>query len=188
MNDLTCPRGGFVAVPPSLSARLHHAAYVSADPERTRHFYEDVLGIPLTAFWIEREMLGGVEHVFSLASYELADGAALSFFHFADPALQRQHAAARQGLFVHLALHVDRVDQDALRRRLDAGGIAFLAFDHGYAHSLYVEDPDGQTIELCCEPDTIEVIKAEQRATAHDALQRWQAGERTVNNLLGRVV
>lgn len=169
-----------------LSAKLNHAAYVSADPERTRRFYEDCLGIPLTGFWIEREVLGGVEHEFGLASYELTDGSTLSFFNFADPALQKRYTAKKQGLFVHLAITVDRATQDALRARLDAAGIAFMAFDHGYAHSLYVEDPDGQTIELCCEPAAIEAVRSEQRASAHDALRRWQAGDRTVTNLIAR--
>ena len=37
----------------ALPLRLHHNAYVCADPERTRHFYEDILGLPLLATWIE---------------------------------------------------------------------------------------------------------------------------------------
>ncbi len=168
------------------SIRMHHSAYVSADPERTRIFYEDVLGIPLSGFWIERETLGGVEHEFGLALYGLADGTALSFFHFADPVLQAQHSAKKQGLFVHLALKVDRDAQDVLRQRLADAGIDAMEFDHGYVRSLYVEDPDGQTIEICVEPEAAEGAEEAQRAAAHDALRRWQAGDRTVNNLMIR--
>lgn len=168
------------------SARLHHTAYVSADPERTRHFYEDVLGIPLTGFWIERETLGGVEHEFGLALYGLADGSCLSFFNFADPALQQQHAAKKQGLFVHLALEVEQEEQEILQRRFDEAGIPVMEFDHGYVRSLYVEDPDGQTIEICVEPEEMKDTGPERRAAARDALRRWQAGDRTVNNLLSR--
>ena len=46
------------------SIRMHHSAYVSADPERTRVFYEDIIGLPLSGFWIENETLGGVVHEF----------------------------------------------------------------------------------------------------------------------------
>ena len=166
--------------------RFHHAAYVSSDQERTRHFYEDILGIALSGFWIEHEIIGGVAHEFSLALYELDDGSALSFFNFADPALQRQYAAHRQGLFVHLALKVDRDLQDQLRSRLSEAGIECSAFDHGYAHSLYVEDPDGQTLEFAVEPEQLDSIKVHQRAAAHDALRRWRAGDRTLNNMLTR--
>ena len=167
-------------------ARLHHTAYVCADQERTRYFYEDVLGIPLTGFWIERETLGGVVHEFSLALYGLADGSALSFFNFADPALQEQHAAKKQGLFVHLALQADRAQQDTLRARLEKAGFQAMAFDHGYARSLYIEDPDGQTLEFCEEPEGLASATERQRATAHDALRRWQAGDRTINYHLDR--
>ncbi|GAA0733562.1 VOC family protein [Sphingomonas sp. ABOLD] len=166
-----------------LPARLHHAAYVSSDHERTRHFYEDVLGLPLTDFWIEREVLGGVPHAFGLASYGLADGSSLSFFHFADAELQARYAAKRQGLFVHLALKIAPEQQAALRERLEKAGIPAMAFHHGYARSLYVEDPDGQTIELCVDPDH---PGADTREAPRDALTRWLAGDRTVNNHLPR--
>jgi catechol 2,3-dioxygenase-like lactoylglutathione lyase family enzyme len=166
-----------------LPARLHHAAHVSSDHERTRHFYEDILGIPLTDFWIEREVLGGVEHAFGLASYGLADGSALSFFHFADPELQARYAAKPQGLFVHLALKIAPEQQDALRDRLKAAGIPAMEFHHGYARSLYVEDPDGQTLELCVDP---EHHGQDARESARDALTRWLAGDRATNNHLAR--
>ncbi|MGK6324408.1 VOC family protein [Sphingomonas sp. DT-51] len=166
-----------------LPARLHHAAYVSADHERTRHFYEEVLGIPLTDFWIERETLGGVEHEFALASYGLADGSSLSFFNFADPTLQAQHAAKRQGLFVHLALKIQPEQQAALHGRLAAAGIPAMEFHHGYAKSLYVEDPDGQMIELCVDPDH---HGGDAKEDAHRGLARWLAGDRTPNNHLAR--
>lgn len=169
-----------------LPARFHHTAYVCADQERTRHFYEDVLGIPLIGFWIECEILGGVVHQFSLALYGLSDGRALSFFNFADAEPQERNAAKKQGLFVHLALQVDRVRQDALRTRLEEAGFKTMAFDHGYARSLYVEDPDGQTLEFCEEPEGMDGVRADQRASAHDALRRWQAGDRTINNVLAR--
>jgi glyoxylase I family protein len=168
-------------------ARLHHTAYVSADQERTRHFYEDVLGIPLTGFWIERETLGGVVHEFSLALYGLANGCALSFLNFADPELQERNTAKKQGLFVHLALQANQEEQEALRGRLEAAGYGAMEFDHGYARSLYVEDPDGQMLEFCDEPEGVEAVTERQRASAHDALRRWQAGDRTINNDLDRL-
>jgi hypothetical protein len=34
--------------------RLHHAAWVTRDQEATRHFYEDIIGLPLVATWAER--------------------------------------------------------------------------------------------------------------------------------------
>ena len=34
-------------------ARLHHNNFYTSDLEATRHFYEDVAGLPLKVFWIE---------------------------------------------------------------------------------------------------------------------------------------
>ncbi|HEX9807419.1 MAG TPA: VOC family protein, partial [Alteraurantiacibacter sp.] len=34
-----------------LPSRLHHTAYVTEDLEATRAFYEDVIGLPLSATW-----------------------------------------------------------------------------------------------------------------------------------------
>ena len=31
--------------------RLQHNAYVTRDQEATRHFYEDIIGMPLVATW-----------------------------------------------------------------------------------------------------------------------------------------
>ena len=38
---------------PKLPQRLHHNARVVKDHERTRHFYEDIVGMPLLATWSE---------------------------------------------------------------------------------------------------------------------------------------
>jgi catechol 2,3-dioxygenase-like lactoylglutathione lyase family enzyme len=51
-----------------LPSRVHHHAWVVEDQARTRHFYEDVLGLPLVATWCEVEELrshrpGSLEHI-----------------------------------------------------------------------------------------------------------------------------
>src|SRR4051812_45692503 len=97
-------KANFEILPRDLPQRLHHNAYVVADQERTRHFYEDVLGLPLIATWIEREEHDGMMLVFSHTFYGLADGSALAFFSFKEPEQQASFAAVRQGLFVHIAL------------------------------------------------------------------------------------
>lgn len=173
------------AHPPTLAhlpSRLHHAAYVSSDQTRTRQFYEDVLGLPLIAFWIEEEAIEGEPHVFSHAFYGLADGSALAFFNFPDPDQAARYAPQLQSLFVHVALNTDRATQDAIRRRLDAAGLPYQHHDHGYCVSIYVEDPDGQLIEFTTDGDSAEDIDLWQRRSAHETLRRWQAGERISNN------
>src|SRR6185312_5805851 len=72
------------AIGSSIPTRLHHNAYVTADMEATRHFYEDLIGMPLVATWCESDELFGKERVYCHCFFGLEDGSALAFFQFAD--------------------------------------------------------------------------------------------------------
>src|SRR5438445_864846 len=66
---------------------LHHWAYRCRDAEETRHFYEDLLGLPLTHFIREDEYVGtSGERVekFAHIFFEMADGSSLAFFDLGD--------------------------------------------------------------------------------------------------------
>ena len=164
-----------------LPTRLHHHAYVTDDQEATRHFYEDILGIPLVALWIENEEFQGNTVVFSHAFYEIADGSALAFFNFADAAQQAMFAAKQQLLFVHVALHVSSEAAVLLRQRLEAADIKTQTLEHGYCRSLYVTDPNGLILEFTEDAQNVDQINSRQRASAHASLKRWLAGERKSN-------
>ena len=62
--------------------RLHHAAWVTRDQEATRHFHEDIIGLPPAAAWAERAPPTGREHCHTF--YAPGDGGALAFFQYAD--------------------------------------------------------------------------------------------------------
>ena len=90
--------------------RLHHNAYVTADMEATRHFYEDLIGMPLIATWCESDVLFGKERTYCHCFFGLEDDSALAFFQFANPEDQREfgpHMPASP--FHHIALHCDGV-------------------------------------------------------------------------------
>jgi len=77
--------------------RLHHAAWVTRDMEATRHFYEDVLGLPLVATWAERAPLGGGnvrEYVHTFFAF--ADGGALALRVYVHPLEENKRRAAAQ--------------------------------------------------------------------------------------------
>jgi len=109
-----------------LPLRLHHQAFAVEDQERTRQFMEDVLGIPLVATWCERAHVAevGRELEYCHAFYGLADGGAIAFFQFADPAhyelFKAQHP--KQARFGHIALKVDRPTFEDIQRRLKSHG------------------------------------------------------------------
>lgn len=154
--------------------RLHHAAWTTLDSEATRHFYEDVLGIPLVATWCER--LGDAEYVHTF--YAMQDGSALAFFEYADKAT-RQLDQSSPG---HLAFACDAGTQDTIAGRLEAEGIGAQVTDHGYCRSLYVRDPNNLMLEFTVDHPDADRIAAGQRAACHETLARWLAGDRSTNN------
>lgn len=176
------PEGSSATMP----ARLHHYAYVAADQERTRAFYEDVLGFPLIAMWVESaEGLPGFEDRtvhFNHAFYALQDGGALAFFQFDDPEVYEAYRARKEKFFVHIALTVTGEQLEAIERRLRDADAFGWGVDHGYCNSIYAYDPDGLLLEFTVDPPNVAEIDRWQRRTAHDTLHRWSAGDRTANN------
>jgi catechol 2,3-dioxygenase-like lactoylglutathione lyase family enzyme len=167
-------------------ARLHHYAWVTQDQEANRHFFEDILGIPLVATWCERTFNpeAGRELEYCHTFYALADGGALAFFQFAEPADYEEFRPPRpKGMqFVHIALKIDAAGMSGAEQRLRAAGVPCRLTDHGYCRSLYVTTPDGLKLELTLDPDHVADIARRRLADAHSELERWLAGDRTPNN------
>jgi len=166
------------AVHPSVSRprRLHHAAWVTRDQEATRHFYEDIIGLPLVATWAERAQSTGREYCHTF--FALADGGALAFFQYADQDEQPVDLRSPG----HLAFECDAGTQRGIKERLEASGYATRVTDHGYCLSLYVTDPNDLRLEFTVDHADLEQINADQRAHAHESLKRWLAGDHTPNN------
>lgn len=172
-----------------LPQRLHHHAYVVKDQEANRRFLEDLLGIPLVATWCEKSVsrITGEEIEFCHTFFGLADGSALAFFQFADPAFYERTQAKMPpeiGHYDHIALKVDDVAYDELKARLNAAGETFGETDHGYCKSIYTKSPDGLIVEFTADPPDVAEIEAIRHADAHRELRRWLAGDRRVNNEL----
>lgn len=172
--------------PIKLPSRLHHTAYVSKDLEATRHFYEDLLGLPLIATWCEKDLLFGRERTYCHTFFGLGDGGALAFFQFADPADEREFVPDMPKTpFVHLALKTDQASQDSIWQRLKEAGYQepqVFALDHGYCRSIYMTDPNGMLVEFTVDPANVDEITKAKRADAHAELARWLAGDRHSNN------
>lgn len=103
----------------ALPLRLHHHAWITDDQEVNRHFYEDVIGLPLVATWTEREVLSGAERAYSHALYGMADGSALAFFQFADPKDQEEFKTDLNFTPLrHIAFKVETETQEAILKRV----------------------------------------------------------------------
>jgi len=162
--------------------RMHHHAFVVRDQERTRQFYEDVLGLPLVATWCEVENVRGKEREYCHTFFALADDSALAFFQFADPQDHDELACSAPQSLNHIALAVDADMQATLIARLDAAGAGHRVVEHGYCRSLYVVDPDGLTVEFTVDAPDVATINETRRADAHAELARWLGGDRRPNN------
>jgi glyoxylase I family protein len=165
------------------AVRLHHNAFVVKDQRATRHFYEDLIGLPLAATWTEIDELFGKERTYCHTFYALSDGGALAFFQFADEEDQRQFEPQfRPSPFIHIALKTTAENQAAVAERLAAANYDNFSLEHGYCVSLYATDPDGLTIELTVDHPDVETITAERRRTAAADLERWLGGDHSSNN------
>jgi catechol 2,3-dioxygenase-like lactoylglutathione lyase family enzyme len=168
--------------------RLHHTAYVTNDLEKTRAFYEDIVGLPLDATWCESDELFGEIRTYCHCFFGLEDGSALAFFQFASPRDAELFGPKMPDTpFHHIALHVDATTQEAIEKRLAAAGYTApqtYVLEHGYCRSLYAVDPNGMIVELTC--DVPSAVKTDvidtRRAGAHAELKRWLAGDHTSNN------
>ena len=170
----------------TLPARLHHTAYVTKDMEATRHFYEDLIGLPLVATFSESDELFGKERTYVHCFFGIEDGGALAFFQFANQEDQDQFGPEiPSSPFIHIALKYSDEQIRATAERLKAAGYKepdMYLLEHGYCTSLYCKDPNGMILEMCMDHPDAEAEAPMRKATAHADLKRWLGGDYTSNN------
>ena len=118
--------------------RIGHVHLKVADLQRSLRFYRDVLGFEVTQGYGEDAVFvsaGGYHHHIGLNTWESRGGS--------------PPAPGTTGLY-HLAiLYPTRgALADALRRLVRAGVPLTGASDHGVSEALYLNDPDGNGVEL----------------------------------------
>jgi glyoxylase I family protein len=170
-----------------LPERLHHHAFVVRDQEQNRHFFEDVLGLPLVATWCESHHSPWVGREVPMCHtfFGIGDGGALAFFSFADDEIYQMCQAEKPPVirnFDHIALKVTDTTYDELIGRLSTASLPVRETDHGYCRSMYCTSPDGLIVEFTVDPSDADAIDATRRADAHSELKRWLAGDHRPNN------
>lgn len=162
--------------------RLHHLAYTSYDMAATRHFYEDLIGMPLTQTWVENPTEGPMAgRKYVQCFFGLADRGAIAYSqHFG---AERPADRPRSGF--HIAFKCDAETMHGIERRLLADGYRpedLSIRENGYCISLYVTDPDGLVLEFAVDREEIDAIVAWHASMAHAELERWQAGDTSSND------
>jgi glyoxylase I family protein len=160
-------------------AGLHHFAWRCRDAEETRHFYEDILGLPLVHFIRADTVPSTGEHCpYSHLFFELGDGSSVAFFDLGDDraALPSPNTPAWVN---HLALRVESLAAlEEARGRLQAHGIEVVGLtDHGFVNSIYFLDPNGLRLELTT-PTVSPEFHDKARAEAHAACEAWNKEKR----------
>ena len=131
---------------------LHHNAYRCRDAEETRHFYEDVLGLPLVHVVKESKVPSTGENTpFVHLFFELKDKSCIAFFDLGDN-VKPAPSPNTPAWVTHFAMKVPSVkDVEAMKSRLEANGIR---------------------LELTAETATQDELK-EYARSAHAVLAAW---------------
>jgi catechol 2,3-dioxygenase len=120
-----------------------------ADLDAMQRFYHEVVGL---------ELLGRFDHA---AFFRIADGygghaQVLALF-------DRSGQAGYRGLdperttVDHIAFEIDRADYEAEKARLEELGVSVSTAEHAWVRwrSLYVDDPEGNTVEWVCYDESV---------------------------------
>jgi catechol 2,3-dioxygenase-like lactoylglutathione lyase family enzyme len=124
--------------PASVAGGVHHVALLSSDVERTIRFYQDLLELPLTALFENRDYQGST-HFF----FDIGNGSSLAFFDF--PGLDLGPYAELLGSLHHLAISVPRPTWERLKAKLGGAGVELMGAG---GSSIYFSGPDGERLGL----------------------------------------
>ena len=155
---------------------VDHIGLGCRDAETTRHFYEDILGMPLVlATVLNDPYAGGNNQEFCHFFFEVGNGTFLAFFDH-PRAFTQDDFGARSAFLHHIAIEVadDAIVQE-FRRRLEEAGVATRYTDHGVYHSLYFADPDGLNLEITCKPASNAEFVEKSRKVVREIFNGWVA-------------
>ena len=126
------------------TSELGHAVLYVRDLERSRHFYGEVLGLPeISSAAGGPPMPGAAAFTGGRTHHEL-------LLIEVGPSAASPPPGRRTGLY-HLGFKIGTTDdelREAIRELQDAGVTITGASDHTVTHSLYIQDPDGNELEL----------------------------------------
>ena len=147
----------------------HHLALAAKDMKATHHFYEDIMGFELVKVEVAPIPGGGWgKHFFYRINGD--DSNFIAFWELWDVPGQAEHiydlneAANMPAGTNHYSFSVDTEEElEHWRERWNKAGLQVLEIDHNWCHSVYTQDPNGNTVEFCLTTGT---FTARDRAQA----------------------
>ena len=119
-------------------ARIGHIHLKVSDLERSLKFYRDLLGFEVQQYYGDSAAFvsaGGYHHHIGLNTWYSKNG---------QPAPKQS-----SGLFHTAIVYPSRIDLAVILKRLVEAGYPLTgASDHGVSEALYLDDPDGNGVEL----------------------------------------
>lgn len=133
---------------------LHHIALATRDVDATHRFYTEVMGFELVKAEAGPTPDGGwAKHLF----YDTGGGGMIAFWDLHDDEIgDGWDPAISTGLGLpawvnHVAFESPSLeDLHGRRRSMVAQGETVTEIDHGWCRSIYLTDPNGILVELCC--------------------------------------
>jgi len=159
---------------PAAIEQLHHFAYRCRDAEETRHFYEDLLGLPLYHIIQSDYVPSTGEYCpYTHFFFRLRDGSFIAFFDLGDD-VKPAPSPNTPAWVNHIAFRVDSVQAlEDTKARLQAHGVEVLGVtDHHIFKSIYFFDPNGIRLELAAQVAGADQMARESQ-TAHARLAAW---------------
>ena len=161
---------------PAAIQQLHHYAYKARDAEETRHFYEDILGLPLYHIIQSDYVPSTGEYCpYTHFFFRLQDGSFIAFFDLGDDV--KPEPSPNTPLWVnHIAFRVNTVQElEDTKARLQAHGVEVLGVtNHHIFKSIYFFDPNGIRLELAAQVANEDQM-AKDSTVAHGRLKEWTA-------------
>jgi catechol 2,3-dioxygenase-like lactoylglutathione lyase family enzyme len=154
---------------------VHHTAFRCRDAEQTRHFYQDILGLPLKASLVFEEEPGtGRPLPYMHLFFQMADGNYVAFFDVPDGA-KPDKFKMKWGMDLHFAMEVEtEAELMAFKDRLAEMNVpCFGPIDHHFVHSIYFYDPNGVNVEITYRDARHDQIMADESAHAMALMKEW---------------
>jgi catechol 2,3-dioxygenase-like lactoylglutathione lyase family enzyme len=132
---------------------VSHIALAAKDIEKTHRFYTEAMGFDLVKVEIVPQKGGFARHVFY--STGSSEDQLMAFWDLSGvPGLENPRTDICRDLGLepltnHIAFQAEDLDDIERRKQRWLGcGHDVLEIDHGWIHSIYTEDPDGNPVEF----------------------------------------